>query len=252
MKIRSIFATAALAVVLVPAASAEIFGGAELALTRDDNFLGASAGQSKTKENITSLSGYVAGYWPSANARSAWIFKGDVLTNRMDKHGTLDNNVFGLSLGRYHAFSPSNSMTATLGANAKRFDDSQRNGEFYGVQLGFKQKTSDRFSFREGILLEHGTSTGVSAAYDGYGFSASLNPLITSSTLLTLGAAWNRRVYNVTAGNQLTGKQLSLGLVQELGKTFYLRAGLARQSNTSNGGIDYRSNIVNVGVGIAM
>lgn len=243
---------AALAAVLhLPAAQAEMFGGLEAGYTRDTNFNGAPDGAPRIEENIASYTAYLGHYAPSASGRSAFIVKGDIQVNRLDKIPALDNTIYGVSVGTFHAFSRYNSMTSNLGVRAKRFDDSRRDGEVYALQFGFKQKTSDRFWFREGLVAEYGTAEVKSGEYTGYGANGSLNWKPGASTLLNLGLAWNRRVYDVLAADERTGKQVTLGLVQEFGKHVYVRVSATGLNNSANDGSKYDSKVYSAGLGLS-
>lgn len=249
---RTLLAAALVGVINLPAAQAEMFGGGEVGYARDTNFNGAPEGAARLEENITSFTTYLGHYSPSANGRSAFIVKGDIQANRLEKTPVLDNNIFGVSAGTFHAFSRHNSMTSNLGVRGKRFDDSRRDGEVYALQFGFKQKMSDRFWFRQGLVGEYGTAEVKSGEYTGYGVSGSLNWKPGASTLLNLGLSWNRRVYDVPVADERTGKQLTLGLVQELGKHVYLRASATRLNNSANDGSEYDSNVYSVGLGFGL
>lgn len=243
---------ALVAVLHVPAAQAGMFGGLEAGYARDTNFNGAPDKANRLEENITSYTGYLGHYSPSASGRSAFIVKGDIQANRLEKTPALDNNIFGVSVGTFHAFSQHNSMTSNLGVRAKRFDDSRRDGEVYALQFGFKQKTSDRFWFREGLTAEYGVAELRSGEYTGYGANGSLNWSAGASTLFNLGLAWNRRVYDVLAGDERTGKQVTLGLVQQFGKHVYVRASATRLNNSANDGSEYDSNVYSMGLGFSL
>lgn len=136
------------------------FGGAEAGYARDTNFNGAPDGDDKLEEDIRSYTAYLGHFWPSASGRSAFILKADAQLNRFETAEVLDNTLYGASVGVFHAFSLANSMSATLGARAKRFEDERRDGEVYTLAVGFKQKTSQRFWFQEGLLLERGEAAG--------------------------------------------------------------------------------------------
>lgn len=231
---------------------AEGFGGLEAASTRDDNFTGAPAGSAKTAESIMTYSGYVGGYWPSADQRSAWILKADAAFTRLDKFDVFDNKTLGLSTGVFHAFSHSNSMTATVGAQTKRFDDKARDYDVYALQLSLKQKTSNSFFFREGLALEKASAEVRSNEYDGAGVNISLNWTPGRSTLLTLGAGRIERDYEVTVGNKRTNTFATVGFVQQFGQHVYLRGGVTRQNNRTNAGAEYDSNVYTVGLGVSL
>lgn len=235
----------------VPAAQAGMFGGIEAGYALDTNFNGAPDGGVKLEETIQSYTAYLGHYAPSSSGRSAFIVKGDVQANRLDETPALDNNVYGVSVGSFHAFGRQNSMTTNLGARAKRFEDSRRDGEVYGVQLGFKQNLSRSFWFRQGLNGEYGTAEVKSSEYTGYGLSGSLNWKPFGATLLNLGGAWNRRLYDTLAADERTGKQATLGLVQELGKHVYVRASATQLTNSANDGSEYDSTVYSAGLGLA-
>lgn len=228
------------------------FGGLETAYTRDDNFTGAPAGSPKTAESIVTYSGYLGGYWPSADQRSAWILKADAAVTRPDKFDVFDNKSYGLSTGVFHAFSRSNSITTTVGAHAKRFDDKARDYDLYTLQLGFKQKTSDSFFFREGLVIEKASAEVQSNEYDGVGLNVSLNWTPGRSTLLTLGGGRIERDYDVTVANKRTNTFATAGFVQQLGQVVYLRGGVTRQNNRTNAGAEYDGNVYTVGLGFSL
>lgn len=248
----AVLGTVIAAILGAGSARAEMFGGAEFGSAVDTNFNGAPTGAAQLEETIQSYSAYIGNYVPSADGRSSLIMKGDAQANRLQEATALDNNLFGVSLGGYQAFSAANSMTATLSARAKRFDDSRRDGETYGVAFGFKQKVANGFWLREGLIAEHGTAQTPTGVYNGYGVNASLNWGLPSATLLSLGGAWNRRVYDVLAADERTNVQATLGVVQEIGKHFYMRLSATRQNNSANDGSDYNSNVYSAGVGISM
>jgi len=229
---------------------ADTFGGVEYGYTTNDNFNGATGSTAKLEENIASTTVYLGHFKPSADKRSAFIIKGKVQVNSFDKASQLDNTVYGISAGQFYKFSKRNSVTTTFGVRAKRFDDSRRDGEVYSLSASFKQKKSKRVWFREGLLLEHGEAEANSGVYNGYGVSGSVNMKLTSKTVINLGASWTRRIYDVTQADKRTGKQLSLGLVQQFNKSLYLRASAALLSNSANDGTDYDSNIYSVGMGL--
>lgn len=234
------------------AAYADGFGGFEVARTADDNFTGAPAGSPKTTERMTTYSGYVGGYWPATDQRSAWILKADAAATRLDTFDVFDNQTLGLSTGVFHAFSRSHSMTATAGVHAKRFDDKARDYDVYSLQLGFKQKTSDGFFFREGLILEKASAKVQSNEYDGAGVNVSLNWTPSRSSLLTLGLGRTERDYEVTVANKRTNTFATLGFVQQLGEHVYLRGGVTRQNNRTNSGAEYDSNVYTVGLGVSL
>lgn len=244
--------TALAAALYGAAVHADGFGGLEAAYSRDDNFTGAPAGSPKTAESMMTYSGYVGGYWPSADQRSAWILRGDAAVTRLDQFDVFDNKALGLSTGVFHAFSRSNSMTATAGAHAKRFDDKTRDYEVYALQLGFKQKASDGFFFREGLVLEKASAEVQSNEYDGTGLNVSLNWTPGKSTLLTLGAGRIERDYDVTVANKRTNTFATAGFVQQLGQVVYLRGGVTRQNNRTNAGSEYDSNVYTLALGISL
>ncbi len=231
---------------------ADGFGGLEAAYTRDDNFTGAPAGSLKTADGVVTYSGYLGGYWPSADQRSAWILKGDAAVTRLDKFDVFDNRTFGLSTGMFHAFSAADSMTATVGAHAKRFEDKARDYNVYALQLGFKQKTSDGFFFREGLVLEKASAEVRSNEYDGAGLNVSLNWTPGRSTLFTLGMGRIERDYDVTVGNKRTNTFATLGVVRQFGENVYLRGGVTRQNNRTNAGAEYDSNVFTLGLGVSL
>ena len=247
-----LLAAALAGAIYLPAAQADMFGGGEVGYARDTNFNGAPSGAARLEENITSYAAYLGHYSPLDSGRSAFIVKGDVQVNQLEKTPTLDNNIYGVSVGTLHTFSQHNSMTSNLGIRAKRFDDSRRDGEVYALQFGFKQKMNDRFWFREGLVGESGTAEVKSGEYTGYGVSGSLNWKPGASTLLNLGLAWNQRVYDVLAADERTGEQLTLGLVQEFGKHVYVRASATRLNNSTNDGSEYDSNVYSVGLGYSL
>lgn len=234
------------------AAQADVFGGLEAAYTRDDNFTGAPAGGAKTAESLQTYSAYVGAFWPQANQRSAWVVRGDVADTRLNKFSEFNNTGFGLSGGVFHPFNERNSMTATLGAYTKRFDDGTRDYDVYALQFGFKQKTSDRFFFREGLVLEKAQAKTRSNEYDGYGINASLNWTPARATLLSLGVGQAERDYSVALGNERTSDHLTLGLVQQVGQYVYLRAGVTHQKNSTNAGAKYDGNVYTVGIGVSL
>lgn len=231
-------------------AQADMFGGLEAAYTRDDNFNGAPAGSRKIEESLMTYSGYLGGYWPMANQRSAWILKGDAAATRLKEFDVFDNNAFGLSGGLLHGFSAANSMTVMTSAHARRFDDTARDQEVYGLQLGFKQKMSESFWFREGLTAEKASAKTASNEYDGYGVNASLNWSPARSTLLTLGIGWNQRDYDVAVANERTGTLVTLGFVQQLGEHVYVRGGVARQQQRTNAGGRFDGNLYTLALGI--
>lgn len=230
-------------------AQADMFGGVEAAYTRDGNFTGAPAGSQKIKESLMTYSGYLGGYWPMANQRSAWILKGDAAATRLKEFDVFDNRTFGLSGGLFHAFSPANSMTVTTSAHARRFDDTARDQNVYGLQLGFKQKMSESFWFREGLAAEKASAKTASNEYGGYGINASLNWSPARSTLLTLGIGWNQRDYDVAVANKRTGTLMSLGFVQQLGEHVYVRGGVAHQQQRTNAGSSFEGNLYTLALG---
>lgn len=236
----------------VPLAYAEPFAGVDISYSQDDNFNGAPAGGIKLTEEIMSYSAYLGTYVPRANRHSAWIFKGDAAANRLSQASQIDNNIYGMSGGYFHRFSKAHSLTTNLGARAKRFDDARRDGEVYSASLGLKQNTSATFWFREGISYEYGTAKVKSGEYNGYGVNGSLNWKATSSTLLTAGLNWNKRLYDVLVADERTGTQGTLSLVQELGKHAYLRGSLTRQKNSTNAGNEYESTVYGLGIGFTM
>lgn len=231
-------------------AQADVFGGLEAAYTRDDNFNGASGGSPKIKESLVTYSGYLGGYWPMANQRSAWILKADAAATRLKEFDVFDNNAFGLSGGLFHAFSQASSMTVITSAHARRFDDTARDQNVYGLQLGFKQKMSQSFWFREGLNAEKASAKTASNEYGGYGANGSLNWSPARSTLLTLGIAWTRRDYDVAVANERTGMLASLGIVQQLGEHVYVRGGVARQQQRTNAGSRFDGNLYTLALGI--
>lgn len=232
------------------AARAEVFGGAEFGYAVDTNFNGASTAAAELKESIQSYTAYLGNYAPSANGRSALILKGDVQANRLQEATALDNNLFGVSVGGYHAFDKVNSLTTTLSARAKRFDDDRRNGEIYGVAVGLKQKLTNSFWFREGLMAEHGAAQVSTGTYNGYGVNVSLNWRAPSATLLSLGGGWNQRTYDVLAADVRTNTQATLGVVQEIGKHVYVRVSATHQINSANDGSEYNSNVYSAGLGV--
>lgn len=248
----AVLGTALAAILAVSTSHAEMFGGAELGYTVDTNFNGATGSAAKLKETIHSYSAYLGHYWPSADGSSALILTGDVQANRLKEASELDNHLFGVRVGSYHAFGVVHSLTTSLSARAKRFADERRDGEVYGVSLGFKQKVNESFWFREGIAGEHGTAEVSSGAYDGYGVNGSLNWRLPSDTLLSLGGAWNRRTYNVLVADVRTNTQATFGLVQAIGKHAYLRLSATRQHNSANDGNEFYTNIYSVGIGLNM
>jgi len=235
----------------LPVAQAGVFGGFDLGYVRDSNFNGAPDGALQLEENITTYTAYLGHYTPLAGGSSAFIIKGDLQLNRLDETPSLDNNIYSVSAGTFHAFGARHSMTSNLGVRAKRFDDSRRDGAVYALQFGFKQKMNDRFWFREGLIGEYGTAEVKSGEYTGYGVSASINWKPASSTLLNFGLAWNRRVYDVLAADERTSRQATLGLVQELGEHVYARASATRVSNRANDDSKYDSNVYNIGIGLS-
>lgn len=251
MNNKTVILGAAIAAILATgAARAEMFGGAEAGYAVDTNFNGASTAAAQLEESIQSYTAYLGNYAPSADGRSAFILKGDVQANRLQEASALDNNLFGVSVGGYQAFSATNSMTATLSARAKRFDDDRRNGEVYGVALGFKQKVADGFWFREGLMAEYGTAQVSTGVYNGYGINVSFNWRAPSATLLSLGGGWNQRTYDVLAADVRTNTQATLSVVQEIGKHVYVRLSATHQINSANDGSEYNSNVYSAGVGI--
>lgn len=248
---RQLLASVFIPILHLPVAQAGVFGGFDVGYVRDSNFNGAPSGALELEENITNYTAYLGHYTPLAGGRSAFIVKGDLQLNRLDETPALDNNIYGVSAGTFYAFGARHSMTSNLGVRAKRFDDSRRDGEVYALQFGFKQKMNDRFWFREGLIGEYGTAEVKSGEYTGYGASGSLNWKPASSTLLNVGLAWNRRVYDVLAADERTSKQATLGLVQELGEHVYARASATRVSNRANDGNTYDSNVYNLGIGFS-
>lgn len=242
---------ALIAALNLPAAQAGMFGGIEAGYALDTNFNGAPDGGVKLGETIQSYTAYLGHYAPSASGRSAFIVKGDVQANRLDETPALDNNVYGIGVGSFHAFGRQNSMTTNLGARAKRFEDSRRDGEVYGVQLGFKQNLSRSFWFRQGLNGEYGTAEVKSSEYTGYGLNGSLNWKPFGATLLSASAAWSRRMYDTLAADERTGKQATLGLVQEFGKHVYVRASATQLNNSANDGSAYDSTVYSAGLGLA-
>lgn len=244
----------ALAVALAAAfyganAQADMFGGLEAAYTRDDNFTGAPAGGRKVKESMATYSGYLGAYWPMGNQRSAWVLKGDAAVTRLKQFDVFDNRTFGLSGGLFHAFSQANSMTVMTSAHARRFDDTTRDQNVYGLQLGFKQKMSESFWFREGLTVEKASAKTASNEYGGYGVNASLNWSPARSTVLTLGIGWNQRDYDVALANERTSTLASLGVLQQLGEHVYVRGSMARQQQRTNAGSSFQGNLYTVALG---
>lgn len=233
-------------------AMADWFGGAEAGWTRDTNFTGAPAGATKTEENIAGYSLYLGHFTPLANKRSAFIVKADAGAARMDTFDVLDSESFGASMGLFHGFSRMQSMTATVGGNARRFDDPLRATEAYYAQLGFKQKLANSFWSREGAVYDAGKAKSVSAEYTGVGVNGSLNWAPAKSTLFILGAGWNERDYNVTVANKRTSTSVSLGLVQQLGAVMYVRLGATALTNKTNAGSEYDTVLYSVGLGLAL
>lgn len=233
-------------------AHADGFGGLETAYTRDDNFTGAPAGSPKTAESMVTYSGYLGGYWPAADRRSAWVLKANAAVTRLDKFDVFDNQTLGLSTGVFHAFNGSHSMTATAGVQAKRFDDKARDYDVYSLQLGFKQKTSGSFFFREGLVYETASAKVRSNEYDGAGVNVSLNWTPSRSSLLTLGLGRIVRDYEVTVANKRTNTFATLGFVQQFGRYVYLRGGVTRQNNRTNAGAEYDGDVYTVGLGFSL
>ena len=231
---------------------ADWFGGAEAGWTRDTNFTGAPAGATKVEEDIASYSLYLGHFTPLANKRSAFIVKADVGAARMDTFTVLDNESFGASLGLFHGFSRTQSLTATVGGSARRYDDSLRDTESYYAQLGLKQKLSDSFWLREAAVYDAGQAKSSSAEYTGVGVNGSLNWAPAKPTLFTLGAGWNERDYNVTVANKRTSTSVSLGLVQQLGAVMYVRLGATAQTNKTNAGSEFDTVLYSVGLGFGL
>lgn len=240
----------AMAILAAGPTRAEVFGGAEFGYAVDTNFNGASTAAAQLKEVIHSYTAYLGNYTPSADRRSAFILRGDVQANRLQETSALDNNLFGVSVGGYQSFGPVASMTATLSARAKRFDDDRRNGEVYGVALGFKQKVTNNFWFREGLMAEYGAAQVSTGTYNGYGVNVSLNWRAPSATLLSLGGGWNRRIYDVLAADERTNVQATLGVVQEIGKHVYVRLSATHQVNSASDGSEYSGNVYSAGFGV--
>lgn len=247
---KAFLGAAAVAILAAGPARAEVFGGAEFGYAVDTNFNGASTAAAQLEEIIHSYTAYLGNYVPSANGRSVFILKGDVQANRLQEATALDNNLFGVSVGGYQSFGTVASMTATLSARAKRFDDDRRNGEIVGVALGFKQKVAEGFWFREGLMAEHGTAQVETGVYDGYGINASFNWRAPSATLLSLGGGWNRRIYDTLAADVRTNVQATLGVVQEIGKHVYVRLSATHQTNSANDGSEYSGNVYSAGFGV--
>lgn len=230
-------------------ARADSFGGLEAAYTRDGNFTGAPVGSQKIKESMLTYSGYLGAYWPMANQRSAWVLKGDAAVTRFKEFDVFDNRTFGLSGGLFHAFSQANSMTVTTSAHARRFDDTARDLNVYGLQLGFKQKMSESFWLREGLNAEQASAKTASNAYGGYGVNASLNWSPARSTLFTLGIGWHQRDYDVAVANERTSTLASLGVVQQMGGHVYVRGSMARQQQRTNAGSRFEGDLYTLALG---
>lgn len=250
---KTILTTIALGALLgASAAHSATFGGAEVGYARDTNFNGAPDGADPLEEDIQSYTGYLGHFWPSASGRSALVLKADAQLNRFETAEVLDNTVYGGSAGIFHSFSRANSMNATLGARAKRFDDERRDGEVYSFAVGFKQKIRPQFWFQERLLLERGEAEVTAGEYNGYGISGSLNWKPLSSTLLSTSVGWTQRNYEVAVADERTNKQITLGVVQELGQHVYLRASATHQRNSANDGSDFDGNIYALGLGFSM
>lgn len=228
------------------------FGGLEAAYTRDDNFTGAPAGSPKTAESIMTYSGFAGKYWPSASQRSAWILKADAAFTRLDKFDVLDSKAYGLSTGVFHKFSQSNSITTMVGAHSKQFDDNARDYDLYTLQVSLKQKTSDKFFFREGLVVEKASAEVQSNEYDGAGLNVSLNWTPSRASLLTLGAGRIERDYDVAVANKRTHTFATVGFVYQLGKYVYVRGGATRQDNRTNADTEYDSNLYTVAFGVGL
>lgn len=233
-------------------ASADWFGGADAGWTRDNNFTGAPAGVAKVKEAIASYSLYVGHFTPLADRRSAFIVKADAAAARLNTFKVLDNESYGLSLGLFHGFSRRHSLTATVGGNAQRYGNKQRDAETYYAQVGLKQNWSPSFWLREGLVYDRGEAHAASGEYSGFGANGSFNWAPFKPTLLTLGGAWNRRDYNVAVANERTSTAVSLGLVQQLGAAVYVRAGATAQKNKTNAGNAFDTVLYSVGLGFSL
>ena len=246
------FVTVLLCSLTSSSAMADWFGGAEAGWTSDTNFTGAPAGAAKVEESIASYSLYVGHFMPLANKRSAFIVKADAAAARLDKFDVLDNESYGGSFGLFHGFSRMQSLSATVGGSARRYEDSQRDTESYYAQLGFKQKLSESFWLREGLVYDTGAAKVASAEYVGYGVNGSVNWAPFKSTLLTLGGGWNEREYEVAVANERTSASASLGVVQQLGKVIYVRAGATAQEHKTNAGSAYDTVLYSVGLGLSL
>ena len=252
MKKKSVYHIGLMVIMLLGAGRgfAGTFGGAEFGYNQYDNFNGATGSTAKLEENVSSTTLYLGNFSPRSK-RSAFVLKGSVVLNKLAKTTQLNNNIFGLNVGHYYRFNKRNSISTRLGMRAKRFKDTNRDGEVYSLSVGLKQKTSKTLWFRQGLLIEHGEAETSSGVYDGVGVNASVNMKLTKGTVVNAGLSWIQRVYDVATADVRTGKSLILGLTQKLGKSVYIRVSAQAQENSANDGSSYRNNVLGLAAGLS-
>ncbi len=228
-------------------ALAKTFGGAEYTYLEDDSFAGAPEGS----EEITATTVFLGHYRSLKNKPTALVLKGSVQSSRFDTVDILDNNIYGLSAGLFHKLDRKNSVVASMDFLSRKFDADQLDGEVYKFKIALKQKRSTGFSMKETFAWEYGDSTQSANTYYGLSLGALASWLPVKTTAINTGLSWNRKIYDVDVADVRTNQQLSLGIVQSLGKHLYLRLGFTRKRNQIiDTDREFYNTLLSVGAGV--
>lgn len=229
-------------------AGAAVFGGIDAGYVHDNNFIGAPVGYPPVSDTAQIYSAYVGGYKATDGGRGAWLGSVNVRVTRLQRYTSLDNDLFGGTIGYYHKLGVG-SMLATIGGQDIRYGEAAEDFLLYFTRLRFKQGTA-RVWVTENAEFDDSHGGQAPNAYRGYSVWGSLNGRAWSSGTLSLSLAHSDDRYNISATATRITNVATCALKQQLGDGVYARVSYSLEHVTIPGGQAFHANLFAAGVGM--
>lgn len=232
---------------MMPAYGA-VFGGIDLGVTHDSNFIGAAGSVTPISDTMQSYSAYAGGYRPIEGGHGALVATVNLRVNRLSRYTNLDNDVMGGAVGLYHELGIG-SLLASVGGQDIRYSQANQDFALYFARLRFKQGTAPIW-VTENVEYDHAQGQQAVNAYRGYSVWAALNGRPWSSGVLSLSISRADDRYNVPVTPTRIAAIGTLAMLQQLGAGLYVRVSASRERTVVPGGPSFDATLYAVGLGM--
>lgn len=206
------------------------------------------SGPGKTSDTELNLFADLGGSTEIASRTSLFI-AGSAEHTSYDTFTDLNSNIGGLSTGINMGLGDMLLAKFAINGRLKRYEGPGRDSSAYGATLSFKERFTSAFWLKEVYDYEKNSADSAIFSYKGNSVSVWAGFLPAPQVTLLLGYNYLARDFDEPAGFTVTANTVSIGLVYELAKRWFLDAQYDHQRSDSNvPGTAATDNIVSVGL----